>query len=238
MNPFYKKIIFFNLFSACFCMSGQLALNTTLSYLFSNSIYIFSFFIGLYLMSMGLGVLIVNKLPISEKNVINFIVANALISILIANPGFFTLLYFNEETRMLLRTTHSQLHNLVFLFGIILTILLGIVSGIELPLFSKLLESTQEKDSSILTALLTTDYLGAFVGSVLFSILFYPFWGLIKGIILSQLFLLIALGIITATSFKMINKYLIVVLLIISVYVSFSWFNVDLFLEYLVKLTT
>lgn len=219
-------------------MSGQLALNTTLSYLFSNSIYIFSFFIGLYLMSMGLGVLIVNKLPISEKNVINFIVANALISILIANPGFFTLLYFNEETRMLLRTTHSQLHNLVFLFGIILTILLGIVSGIELPLFSKLLESTQEKDSSILTALLTTDYLGAFVGSVLFSILFYPFWGLIKGIILSQLFLLIALGIITATSFKMINKYLIVVLLIISVYVSFSWFNVDLFLEYLVKLTT
>ena len=219
-------------------MSGQLALNTTLSYLFSNSIYIFSFFIGLYLMSMGLGVLIVNKLPISEKNVINFIVANALISILIANPGFFTLLYFNEETRMLLRTTHSQLHNLVFLFGIILTILLGIVSGIELPLFSKLLESTQEKDPSILTALLTTDYLGAFVGSVLFSILFYPFWGLIKGIILSQLFLLIALGIIAATSFKMINKYLIVVLLIISVYVSFSWFNVDLFLEYLVKLTT
>ena len=237
LTPLYKKVITFNLFSACFCMSGQLALNTALSYLFSNSIYVFSFFVGLYLMSMGLGAIIADKLPVTKDNVLSLIIINGLLALVLVNPGVFGLLYFNEETRMLLRTTGSSLHTLVFPIGLFATVLLGIVSGIELPLFSKLLEASDEDDTSVLTAVLTTDYLGAFVGSIMFSLLIYPFYGLMKGIVLSQLFLVVALLILALSSLKMVSKKINILLGVVTTYIVFSYIYIKDLLEYLVKIT-
>lgn len=237
LKPLYRKIIFFNLFSACFCMSGQLALNTALSYLFSNSVYVFSFFVGIYLMAMGLGALIADRLPINKHNIFLFIIVNAILAIVIVNPGIFSLLYFNEITRIMLRTEDSSLHQMIFPLGVLFTLLLGIVSGIELPLFSKLIEANKEEDSSILTAILTTDYIGAFVGSITFALLVYPFMGLMKGVVFSQLFLTSALIILTITSFEKINKKIIGILGLVVTYVIFSYIYIEDLLEYLVKLT-
>jgi spermidine synthase len=87
---------------------------------------------------------------------------------------------------------------LLFPLGIVLTVLIGIVSGAELPIFSKLIEIEKWHVSQPIIGVLTSDYFGAFTGIITFTFFLNPFFGLIPSILISQL---VTLGVINATFF-------------------------------------
>ena len=186
-----KWLVAYNLIVAVLCIITQMALNTALTYIFSNSIFVYTFFTGLNLMSMGLGVFIVEKFNINENNVVKFLVINSIIVLLLANPGIIFVLFANEYFYTLLRNSGTDINFLTFPLGILISITVGICSGIELPIFSKLFEADDKSDDSqSIVTILTSDYLGAFVGSLLFAFLLFPFCGLVGSIVVIQTLIL------------------------------------------------
>ena len=187
----YWRLILFNLFTSGFCITAQFTLNSAMSYVLSNSIFIYSLYTGIYLMAMGLGVLVVEKLKVDSQRIVSVIFFNALLALVLSNPGILGVLFLNEGLIALYRNHDVNLMFLTYPAGIFLTVCLGMVSGAEIPLFSKLFESMKQDSSKPLIAVLTSDYLGAFAGTLLFTLLLLPFLGLVRAIVVAQAVLLL-----------------------------------------------
>jgi len=192
-EPRFGSLVLLNNAAAAHCFITQTALAMALSYIFSNSVYVFSFFTGLYLMSMGLGVLVVERLRIREGGWPGIIFVNVCLGLLLACPGIPGLLLLNELSYHWLRSGGPDLLGALFPAGIAFTMLIGMVSGAELPIFSRLIESGDEHPSRPLIAVLTSDYLGAAAGVAAFAFVLYPFFGLIRAVIVSQVLTLACL---------------------------------------------
>ncbi len=168
------------------------ALATAFSYIFCDPVFVFSLFSGLYLMAWGLGTLRAEKSRRSTEGTVALILFHSLAGILMANPGIWAVLAANETARVLLRTQHQDLLFLILPLGIILTVCCGWIFGARQAAISKLIKTQKYPEAKPRKKFWEQDYCGAFAGIMIFAFIFNPLWGLIRGILLSQV---IALGV-------------------------------------------
>lgn len=161
---------YLNALTSILNISSQMALNIMLSLYFYNTIGVFTYFTGLYLLSMGLGVFILKYL--SEYGPKKIIFYNIFFSLILSNSLFFMKFIDNNL--------------ILFITATIITIFLGIASGIELPAYVEFNEN-----NSFWYKILGSDYFGSFFGIILYTFFIYPFFGLFNGIYMIQLIFII-----------------------------------------------
>ena len=231
-----KWLLRLNLLTSSYYMLAYLCLTISMSYILSSSIFVFSLFTGIYLMSMGIGSILINKIPFSEKNIQPIILSISIIGILLINPGVIGLMYLNEYLFYIFRNSQTNYINIILIYGISLTIFIGILSGSELPLFSKLLEAQKKEQSELLVKVLSFDYFGTCIGVILFNFLMFPFWGLTNSILISQSIAIIGLWFIFYKMGVLPNKFSRY-LILVTLYCMFSIMMKDEFLLSINKLS-
>ncbi|OUS26532.1 hypothetical protein A9Q99_18450 [Gammaproteobacteria bacterium 45_16_T64] len=143
----------------------ELIIGTISSYLLGNSVYQFSFTIGFFMFSMGVGSYL-SKL-LDDQHIRNFIGVEIAISLV---GGVCSLLLFMAFplVRALYDTT---------MYSLILII--GALVGMEIPILTTILSKKNSTRDSIANVM-SLDYLGALIGSVAFPLLLLPQLGLIR----------------------------------------------------------
>ncbi|MFA5261631.1 MAG: hypothetical protein WC450_10420 [Candidatus Omnitrophota bacterium] len=199
MSP-HKRLTYLNLCAAGHGSLTFIALATALSYIFNDPAFVFSFFTGLYLAAWGMGTLWAEKYAGDHERIVRLILFNSLAGILLANPGIWAILGANEMIRYVLRARHQDLLFLRLPAGIILTLCLGMVFGARQSAFSKLMKSKNYPGAGAGSKFWESGYSGAFAGIMLFTFIFNPFGGLVRGLLLSQV---ITLGIIDLAFFRL-----------------------------------
>lgn len=161
-----KTVIFLITLVVAFCsIVYELILGQALSAFLGNTILRYSVTIGLYLFAMGFGAMIAEG-KFTEKTTKTFVIIELLLTLL---GGFSIFLLFFIE--------HFFGSNMIFFLashGLIIVI--GILTGFEIPLLIEI----GEKNANIKEeTILGVDYIGAFVGAITFSFLFYQVVGLV-----------------------------------------------------------
>ena len=221
---YFNRLLKLNFLTSVHCTLSYIALSLMFGYIFSNSIFFFTLFTGIYLIAMGFGVIGVERIYLSREKWISMIFINCLLGIFLANPGIPFLMILNEYLLFYLRSREIDGLFVMLPLGIILTLSIGMVSGAEFPIFSKLAESDKDDTPKTLISVLKTDYFGAFLGIVLFTFILNPFFGLIKSIIISQVASLIYINMSYFSRLNTSRSYpLTVFLLIMDAYVCISW---------------
>ena len=140
-------------------VSGALA-----SYLLGDSITQFSLIIGIYLSSMGLGAWLARY--ITKDLIAAFIHTELLVALIGGASAAFLFSIFEY----------------IYTFRPILFLivsLIGILVGLEIPLLMRILKD-QLRFSDLISHVLSFDYIGALVASILFPLICVPMFGLIK----------------------------------------------------------
>ena len=143
----------------------ELLLGQSLSAFMGNTVLRFSVTIGLYMLSMGIGALL------AEGRWVEHAAATLLkVEILLTVVGGFSVLF-------LLVLNSVGLPDVLFsVFAHLLIVLIGVLTGFEIPLLIELRGAEVEGAER---TVLGIDYLGAFCGTIAFAFVFYPRFGLI-----------------------------------------------------------
>jgi len=252
----FHKLIIFNLFTSGFCAFTQLLLNTALSYVVSNTIIVYVLFTGLYLMSMGIGVFWVERMKLSPERLIKIIVRNSILAVFICNPGVLAVLYFSEIWFFLLHRFDIDLTWLTYVFGVILTIAAGMISGAELPLLSKIIEQKKSEEDKLstasesnittadenndlnnednkihLTMVLVSDYFGTSLGILIFAFVLFPFTGLIFSLTIAPLPMILAVIYIFFYLKYPLSRRLLIGMIIFAAYLTCCFLFRDVILQ-------
>ncbi len=165
----------------------ELVAGALASYLLGDSVRQFSFVIGIYLFSMGVGSYLARYLT---NNLLDkFIEIEILVGLIGGFSSVILFLLFNYNAQF-----EFALYLMVFLTGCLV--------GIELPLLMTLLKDRVEfKD--LVSNVLSFDYVGALVASLLFPLVLVPQLGLMRS---SLFFGLINVAIAIALSFLLGNQ--------------------------------
>jgi spermidine synthase len=142
----------------------ELILAQALSAFLSNTVLRYSVTIGLYMCSLGFGSLLAEK-RFTQKPIQSLLAIELLLTLV--GGGALVWMYFLDAFGLSRFTFSLSAHLLI--------IVIGILSGFELPL---LMEMIRQENTSV-NIVLAFNYLGAFVGTVLFAFLFYPVIGLV-----------------------------------------------------------
>lgn len=142
----------------------ELGFAYSLSILYPNTYLHYSLTIGIFIFGLGVGTTLYNFLKTYVDKINMYIIVE---SILILSVPVFLYSLFNFETN------NTTLFVLYFLI-----LLVGTCSGVEIPLMTDLLG---EK----FTKILTLDYLGTLLGSLIFSLYFLPEFGIIITLLLT-----------------------------------------------------
>ncbi|MDQ7084176.1 MAG: polyamine aminopropyltransferase [Sulfurovum sp.] len=162
----HKEIaLLFGTFVIAICgLVYELLAGTLSSYLLGDSIYHFSLVIGLFMSSMGVGAWISRF--VSDKLEHTFIIIQFTIALL---GGFSAFILFYA---------FAYLENYdAFLY--LITILLGSMLGVEIPLIIRILKDSFSLESNI-SNVFTVDYIGALFASLLFPLVLVPQLGLMQ----------------------------------------------------------
>ncbi len=174
MHRLNQKFIFYAIVSIfAFCsITYELILAQSLSITLGNSILRFSFTIGLYLFSLGLGSLL--SLLVKKSKEISILIktelALSLTGILLPWTiffGDFYIRFFSQNTSLLWTYQHK------------IVLIVGILSGFEIPLLISLASERFHDEMS--KKILGVDYLFTFVGSLFFPFVIYPKLGIVAG---------------------------------------------------------
>ncbi|CAA6803131.1 MAG: Spermidine synthase (EC [uncultured Sulfurovum sp.] len=142
----------------------ELLAGTLSSYLLGDSIYHFSLVIGLFMSSMGVGAWLSRFIEENLKHA--FVVIQFCISLL---GGFSAFILFYA---------FAYLENYdAFLY--LITILLGSMLGVEIPLIIRILKESFSLKTNI-SNVFTVDYIGALFASLLFPLILVPHLGLMQ----------------------------------------------------------
>lgn len=144
----------------------ELILGAAASYLIGDSILSFSLATGMTLFGMGVGSLLAAKLrwPAAKSFALNEILLGLLggNSVLLLYAAF----------------SFTQLHWLVF--GVV-SVVIGVLIGLEIPLLVKMFQEFGRKSSAeLLGKVLALDYFGALIASLLFPLVLLPYLGLMR----------------------------------------------------------
>lgn len=153
-------------FVLAFCsIVYELLLGQSLSAFLGNTVLRYSVTIGLYMLSMGLG-----SLFAEGRWVENPVIALLRVEIALTVTGGFSVIF-------LLLVNSAGLPDIAFFgFAHFLIIVIGMLTGVEIPL---LIELRNLEAPGAEQKVLGVDYLGAFVGTVVFAFFFYPVVGLV-----------------------------------------------------------
>lgn len=153
------------------------------SYLLGDAVTQFSLVIGIFLSAMGVGSYVSKFFT---KNLLPFFIN---IEILIGLAGGFS------STLMFAVNVYAQPLFSIFFYS--LCAFLGIVIGIEVPILIRIV-NVKEGLKNALSNVLTFDYIGALIGSILFPLFILPYMGLSRSsVIFGLLNLAVAFGCIT-----------------------------------------
>lgn len=158
-------IIFLNVLIIATCgLVYELLAGTLASYVLGDSVTQFSLIIGIYLSAMGVGAWLSGFI---EKDLARrFIEIEIAVAIL---GGFSAPILFLSFAR--LSYFHIILYSLVFLIGALV--------GLELPLLMRILKD-QLDFKDLVSRVLTIDYIGALVASLMFPLFLVPKLGLVR----------------------------------------------------------
>lgn len=158
----------------------ELLLAQTLSTTMGNTKLRYNITIGLYIASMGLGALfferVLNLFRVKDKKGLFFIRLEVLLSCVgLLSPVL--VLIFDWAIRSLCHELSVSYlgfipQTSIFLFNHSLIVVIGLLSGLELPL---LMEMAQESHHGSQGKALVFDYLGTLLGAVCFPILMVPY---------------------------------------------------------------
>lgn len=166
MSSTHIKVLIFSTFIAGLCsIVYELLIATTGSYFLGDSIRQFSLVIGFYMASMGVGSFLSRLVP--ERGLLQMFVA---FEILLGVLGGLSvpLLY--------LSFAYFSFFQVSLLLA---TCLVGLLIGLEIPLLSRLMSRHFELKDNI-SNILSLDYFGALVATLLFPFLFLPLLGVFK----------------------------------------------------------
>lgn len=150
----------------------ELILSTATSYLIGDSTKSYSLGIGLSLFGMGIGSLFVVRLY--KRPLLNFMTAELLLSLL-------------GGTSIIVLYAAFSLTKLYWLVFVLLSVLIGVLIGFEIPLVMESYQKVKTSQSVFLSRILAADYIGALIGSVLFPFILLPYAGLIRSAIIMGL---------------------------------------------------
>ena len=170
-----------------FSIIYELLISTTSSYFLGNSIKQFSLVIGFYMASMGLGAF-VSKV-IKDNLIYHFVIIELILGLIGALSVPLCYTYF-------LYADYAGFN--IFVFSIISII--GILTGLEVPLLTRILE-TDFKLRDNISNILTFDYLGALLATIAFPFFLIPLVGIYKSS-LGVGALNLSMGIVTFLFFK------------------------------------
>lgn len=143
----------------------QLIVGSVSSYLLGNSVYQFSMTIGFFMFAMGVGSQLSRFL--GQRYVENFIWVEIAIALIGGISGIVLFMAFPFA---------RVLYEFV-MYALILGI--GVLVGLEIPILTTLLSRQQSMKESIANVL-SLDYVGALIGSVMFPLLLLPWLGPIR----------------------------------------------------------
>ncbi len=141
----------------------ELLIGTISSYLLGNSVYQFSITIGLFMFSMGMGSLITKRL--NDDYLQNFILVEILIAIFGGISGIILFTVF----------PYLRIFYELSMYGFI--IIIGSLVGMEIPILTSLISKYRNTKNTI-AEVMSFDYLGALIGSVVFPLILLPTLGL------------------------------------------------------------
>ncbi|MFD1020573.1 polyamine aminopropyltransferase [Thalassobacillus hwangdonensis] len=137
------------------------------SYLFGDSVLYYCITIGLFLMAMGIGAAVSEKLK--KQLITRFVQAEYLIAVIggfsIFGLFFFTS-FFGQEVAQ------------IYLYLVIS--LTGYLTGLEMPILIRRVQEIRDDISKSTARVLFFDYAGSLIGSIGFALLLRPMLGLIK----------------------------------------------------------
>jgi spermidine synthase len=143
----------------------ELIIGTVSSYLLGNSVLHFSITIGLFLCGMGIGSFLSNYLKqeahalfITNELILGVVGGNAVVIL-------FTLFSFAESW---------------FYLGFICLVMgIGVLIGLEIPLLLRMLQGFKHTHQ-VVTRVLSLDYVGSLLASIIFPLLLLPYLGLLR----------------------------------------------------------
>ncbi len=163
-----KKISLFLFikFILAFCsIVYELVLAQALSAFLGNTVLRYSITIGLYLLCMGIGSILAEGKFIKDS-----IKTLLWVEVFLTLFGGFSLAWFFFMDAL-------NFSRILFLFGShFLIIVIGILTGFEIPLLIERVNRERKNSEGIVLAF---DYAGAFVGSIMFALVFYSKMGLV-----------------------------------------------------------
>ncbi len=201
-------------------MLYELLLAQSLSTTMGNTALRYNTTIGLYIAAMGFGALLYKKLV--KKNIFEEFVRIELLLSLIGGIGPIVVLLndfiFNEIARGAGITFFSNWIQMpLFTLNHLLIVLIGFLSGLELPLLIDMGKSFDKKRGNYVLAY---DYFGTLLGAILFPIIILPRLHIFTmGYVVSLINILVALFILTKIKIKnrFYNISIIIMLLVWSV---------------------
>lgn len=197
----------------------ELVYSQALTVLYGGTIARYSITIGLYLISLGMGSFFYNAFRF--KNTVVFFWWVELFLSLIGPFGVLAIFQLSAASL----STGFLPQGPVFFLSHLPIIIVGVLSGIEIPLLVGLLTS-EEKDK--FSKILGMDYLGAFAGTLAFSLLLYPKLGLMATAMWTGFFNFLSMAVYTV--WKMGQKALLklVTLILFILYAILLFFSQDI----------
>ncbi|MFK8114872.1 MAG: polyamine aminopropyltransferase [Rubripirellula sp.] len=165
MNRAPLSLLYLNVLAIATCgLIYELIAGTLASYLLGDSVTQFSLVIGVYLSALGVGAWLSQY--IDENLARTFIEVELALAIIggVSAPLLFVAFAYVQWFRLIL-------------FGLVFVI--GVLVGLELPLLMRILKEHLDF-SDLVSRVLTFDYIGALLASLLFPILLVPYLGLVR----------------------------------------------------------
>lgn len=162
---FSAPIVYLSILVIAVCgIIYELIIGAVSSYLWGDSVFYFSVTIGLYMSAMGLGAFL------------SKFVRHALFDFFVLSESLIGLVGGTSALMLFWVYANSDWYELG-LVGI--TLLIGLLVGIEIPLLIRILE-TQNSLRQNVAHVLTYDYIGGLIGALAFPLLFLPALGLMR----------------------------------------------------------
>lgn len=149
---------------ACCSIIYELALSQVFAVFFGSTITSYSVTIGFYLTAMGFGAMLTEGRFI-KKPVLTFLKVETFLILL----GGFSVIFFYLFDFLF----DSKIIFLVIAYCLVIAI--GLLTGFEIPLLIKLGNEEKKKRDNII---ISFDYLGSFIGAIIFAFIFFPKTGL------------------------------------------------------------
>lgn len=184
-----SRTLILSVFIVASCgLAYELIMAALASYLLGDSIFQYSFIIGLYLFSMGIGAHLTRYIK-DQDALTRFIEIELLVGLIGGVSALFLFMAFGFAAAPF----RTMLYALVLIVGTIV--------GMEIPLVMRVLNNQDADFKEIVSRVLTFDYLGALAVSLLFPLILAPKLGMARSALLFGL-LNAGVAILTAKAFK------------------------------------